>query len=258
MRTRDRAPGDNGPMHVRRAASVAVAALAASLLTSPAHAAPAPDTKAIAPAPGTCWEYTYEQATRQSYTGTPVDCELSHTVETVITLDVPASIAAGGNKSRELVLWMDQRCQPEVNRYAGIAKPATAAPGTRTWFFWYTPTSKQWKDGAHWVSCAAASVPTYEKKHGVLISVLGSIAGAAKKSRPIIYNTDFGRGTYLARSPMTKLADQPYPGSTGLQRKAAGFCERALGHTKFFWYGPSETEWNAGYTAVRCYSLKKS
>lgn len=255
-------------MHVRRAAprlitslaALATSALAATALaTSAAQAAPepAPAAEAVAPEAGTCWDYTYRQAIRSSYKGTPVDCELSHTVETVITLDVPASLAAKGNASRELVLWMDERCQPAVNRYAGVADPTTAAPGTRTWFLWYTPTAKQWKAGSHWVSCAAASVPTYEKKLGVLIPVLGSIKDAPEKSRPIIYNTDFGKGTYLARKPMTELADRPYPGSSGLQRKAAGFCERMLGHDKFFWYGPSSDEWKAGYTAIRCYSLKK-
>ena len=140
----------------------------------------------------------------------------------------------------------------------GVDEPRTAAPGTRTWFLWYTPQAKQWKAGAHWVSCAAASVPRFEKRLGVLIPVLGSIEGAADKSKPIIYNTDYGRGVYVARKPMTALADQPYPDSSGLQRKAATFCERVLGHKKFFWYGPSETEWDVGYTAVRCYSLKKS
>lgn len=263
--------GDNDVMPVRRAASLAlpafaVAALAASVLTSPvasatttANATPS-STRADVPAPeaGTCWNYTYRQAARTSYTGTPVDCDEPHTVETVITLDVPRAIAARGNSSPEVVLWMDQRCQPEVNRYAGVANPATAAPGTRTWFLWYTPSAKQWKAGAHWVSCAASSVPADEKRRGKLIPVRGSIAGNAAASKPITFRTDFGTGTYTARKPLTSLANRPYPGSSGLQRKAAGFCEKTLGHKRFFWYGPSETEWLAGYTAVRCYSLKKS
>ena len=258
-------------MPVRRAASLAlpafaIAALAASVLTSPvasatttANATPS-STRADVPAPeaGTCWNYTYRQAALTSYTGTPVDCDEPHTVETVITLDVPRAIAARGNSSPEVVLWMDQRCQPEVNRYAEVANPATAAPGTRTWFLWYTPSAKQWKAGAHWVSCAASSVPADEKRRGKLIPVRGSIAGNAAASKPITFRTDFGTGTYTARKPLTSLANRPYPGSSGLQRKAAGFCEKTLGHKRFFWYGPSETEWLAGYTAVRCYSLKKS
>jgi hypothetical protein len=89
--------------------------------------------------------------------------------------------------------------------------------------------------------------------------VTGSIADAADLSRPITYKSPrYGTGTYVARKPMTALADRPYPDSAGLQKKAAGFCEKTLGHNRFFWYGPSETEWLAGYTAVRCYSLKKS
>ena len=251
---------------VRRAASLAlttlaVAALAGTALTSaPASAAPttpAPRVDVSAPESGTCWNYTYKQAGLKTYTGTPIDCAEPHTVETVITLDVPKDIAAKGNNSRELVLWMDARCQVEVNRYAGVATPEVAAPGTRTWYLWYTPTMKQWKAGAQWVSCAAASVPSDVKRHGKLVPVTGSIAGEAAKSRPITFKTDYGTGTYLYRQPMTAIADRPYPGS-GLQNRAASFCEKELGHKKFFWYGPSETEWVQGYTAVRCYSLKKS
>ena len=258
-------------MHVRRAASratlttLAASALAAATLTSPpASATPlaspaqaAPRVDVPAPEAGTCWNYTYKQAGLKTYTGTSVDCAEPHTVETVITLDVPKDIAAKGNNSRELVLWMDARCQVEVNRYAGVAKPEVAAPGTRTWYLWYTPTMKQWKAGAQWVSCAAASVPSDEKRRGTLVPVTGSIAGAAAKSRAITFKTDYGTGTYLYRKPMSAIADRPYPGS-GLQNRAASFCEKELGHKKFFWYGPSETEWVQGYTAVRCYSLKKS
>ena len=253
-------------MHVRRAASLtlptlAAAALAASILTSPAASAspPAsPRAEVIAPEAGSCWNYTYKQASLKSHTGTPVDCAEPHTVETVITLDVPKDIAAKGNNSPQLVLWMDQRCQVEVNRYAGVARPETAAPGTRTWYLWYTPSARQWKAGNHWISCAAASVPADQKRHGRLIPVTGSIAGAPALSKPITFKTTYGRGVYLARTPMTALADRPYPASAGLQKKAAGFCEKTLGHNKFFWYGPSETEWLAGFTAVRCYSLKKA
>ena len=198
-------------MHVRRASrriaafalpAFAGAVLAAGVITSaPATAArptPAPRVDVPAPEAGTCWNYTYKQASLKTYTG------------------------------------------------------------TRTWYLWYTPTAKQWKDGAHWGSCAAASVPPDEKRHGKLIAVRGSIAGTPGLSRPITFNTSYGRGTYTLRKPMTALADEAWPGSDGLQKKAAGFCEKELGHRKFFWYGPSETEWVAGYTTVRCYSLKKA
>lgn len=243
-------------MHVRRAAFLAlpaVALIAGSLTIPAAHAAP----DVPAPEAGTCWNYTYKQASLKTYTGTPIDCAEPHTVETVITLDVPKDVAAKGNNSRDLVLWVDARCQVEVNRYAGVAKPEVAAPGTRTWYLWYTPNAKQWKAGAQWVSCAAASVPSDEKRLGKLVPVPGSIAGEAAQSRPITFRTDYGTGTYVYRKPMTAIADRPYPGS-GLQNRAASFCEKELGHKKFFWYGPSETEWVQGYTAVRCYSLKKS
>lgn len=253
-------------MHVRRAASLtlpalAAAALAASILTSPAASAspPAsPRADVIAPEAGTCWNYTYKQAGRKSYTGTPVDCAEPHTVETVITLDVPKDIAAKGNNSRELVLWMDARCQVEVNRYAGVAKPEVAAPGTRTWYFWYTPSVRQWKAGAQWVSCAAGSVPSDIARHGKLVPVRGSIAGAAEKSRDITRKSSYGTGVYTYRKVMTSIADRPFPDSAGLQRKAAGFCEKELGHNKFFWFGPSETDWLKGLTAIGCYSLKKA
>lgn len=252
-------------MSVRRAAALTVLAapaLVAAALVTPAAAAPsdAPPA-AVAPEAGTCWNYTYKQASRKSHTGTPVDCADPHTLETVITLDVPKDIAAKGNNSPQLVLWMDQRCQVEVNRYAGVANPQTAAPGTRTWYFWYTPSVRQWKAGSQWVTCAAGSVPAQEPKdpkaRRELVPVTGSIAGSPQLSKPITFKTSYGRGTYQARKPMTSLAGRPFPDSAGLQKKAAGFCEKALGHNKFFWYGPSETEWLAGYTAVRCYSLKK-
>jgi hypothetical protein len=118
--------------------------------------------------------------------------------------------------------------------------------------------TKQWKAGAHWVSCAAASVPSDQESHGKLVPVTGSIAGQASLSKPITFKTKYGLGTYTVRKPMTALASRPFPGSSGLQKQAAAFCEKTLGHRKFFWYGPNETEWLAGYTAVRCYSLKKS
>ena len=253
-------------MHVRRAASLALpalasAALAASVLTGPAHAAATvPATRADIPAPeaGTCWNYAYEQASRQTYTGTRVDCAEPHTVETVITLDVPRDVAAKGNNSRELVLWMDQRCQVEVNRYAGVARPEIAAPGTRTWYLWYTPTMKEWKAGAQWVSCAAASVPSDIARRGKLVPVTGSIAGQAAQSRPITRKSDYGTGVYTYRKVMKSIADRPFPDSGGLQNKAASFCEKELGHNKFFWFGPNETEWVKGFTAIGCYSLKKS
>jgi hypothetical protein len=251
-------------MSVRRTAALAMPiAVAAALLSVPAaNAAPSDTpTTAIAPEAGTCWNYTYKQASRKSYTGTPVDCAEPHTVETVVTLEVPKDIAAKGNASPELVLWMDQRCQLEVNRYAGMAKPETAAPGTRTWSLWYTPSVRQWKAGDHWISCAAGSVPaTQANDAGTptrLVAVSGSIAQAAQLSKIITFKTKYGTGRYLIRKPMTELASQQWPGSAGLQKKAGNFCEKALGHTKFFWYGPDETQWLAGYTAVRCYSLKK-
>ncbi len=258
-------------MHVRRAASrvipvLAASTLAAAVFASPAASATIPAPHADVPAPrmdvpapeaGTCWNYTYKQASLKTYTGTPIDCAQPHTVETVITLDVPKDVAAKGNNSRDLILWVDERCQVEVNRYAGVAKPEVAAPGTRTWYLWYTPTMKQWKSGAHWVSCAAASVPSEQSRLGTLIPAKGSIAGAADLSKPITFKTDYGTGTYAYRKVMSSIADRPYPGDK-LQNRAATFCEKELGHKKFFWYGPSETEWVKGYTAVRCYSLKKS
>jgi hypothetical protein len=237
--------------------AIAAAALSASLLTSPASATPAPRVDVPAPEAGTCWNYTYKQASRKTYTGTPTDCAEPHTIETVITLDVPKDVAAKGNNSRELMVWVDARCQVEVNRYAGVAKPDVAAPGTRTWYFWYAPNAKQWKSGAHWVSCAAASVPSDEKRRGKLVTVTGSIAGAADLSKPITFKTEYGTGTYAYRKPMTTIADRPFPGNQ-LQNRAATFCEKELGHNKFFWWGPNGNEWAAGYTAVRCYSLKKS
>ncbi len=251
-------------MSVRRIAALAMAIAVATLIaTAPAASVQAsPRAEGIAPAEGTCWNYTYEQASRKQYTGKPVDCAEAHTVETVITLDVPDNVAAKGNNSPELVLWMDQRCQPAINRYAGVKKPDTAAPGTRTWSLWYTPTKKQWEAGSHWISCAAGSVPKKQANDAgvptMLVPVNGSIAKAAQLSATITFKTKYGKGRYLARTPLTALADRPYPDSAGLQKKVGNFCEKALGHTKFFWYGPNEEEWLAGYTAVRCYSLKKN
>lgn len=249
----------------RRYPSLSLAVLSAALLSPAAIAAPAasaaPRVDAPAPEAGTCWNYTYKQASLKTYTGTPTDCAQPHTIETVITLEVPKDVAAKGNNSRDLILWVDARCQVEVNRYAGVAKPDVAAPGTRTWYFWYTPTQKQWKAGDQWVSCAAASVPSKERsdktKRGTLVPVSGSIAGEPTLSKPITFKTEYGTGTYTFRKPMTSIADRPFPGN-GLQNRAASFCEKELGHDKFFWYGPNETEWVQGYTAVRCYSLKKS
>ena len=228
---------------------------AASYAGAPRAAAPAP---VVAPAPGTCWSYDYATATRSTYSGTPVDCAEAHTVETAVNLDVPDDIAKGGNASRNLVLWVDARCQVEVNTYAGIAKPETAAPGTRTWYFWYTPTQRDWKAGNHWVSCAAGSVPVSMNKKGAVVPVTGSIAGAADLSKVRTFTTDYGLGRYVARKPMTELASRPYPGTAGLQSDAWKFCKKAVGSNKYFWYGPSEQEWVDGWTAIKCFAKVKS
>ena len=243
-------------MPVRRAV-VFAAALAAplALAVPPALAVPAPAPIAP-PAPGTCWDTTYEFAIRSTYTGTMVDCSLPHTVETAVNLDVPTDVAAKGNASRDLMLWVDARCQMEVNTYAGIAKPETAAPGTRTWYFWYTPTQKQWKAGNHWVSCAAASVPVSMNGKPKLVPVSNSIAGTPDLSKPRTYKSDYGLGTYVARKVLTSMAGQSYPGSSGLQKTAWAFCKKEVGSNKYFWFGPSEKDWVEGRTAIQCYAKK--
>lgn len=230
-------------------------AMAAAFLAAPAQAAPEP---VQAPAPGTCWDFTYEQAARGTYAGTPVECTEPHTVETVITLEVPKAIATKGNKSRELVAWMDPQCQTEVNRYAGVADPETTAPGTRTWYFWFTPTQRDWKAGNHWVSCAAGSVPVSMNKTPRTVPVTDSIANAPERTKVRTFSTDaYGLGEFVARKPLTDMAARTYPGASGLQKIAWKFCKKAIGSDKYFWYGPSEKEWYQGWTAIRCYERVK-
>ena len=221
-----------------------------------AHAAPAP---AVAPpAPGTCWNYDYATATRSTYTGTPVACTEPHTVETAFTLEVPADIAKDGNASRALVAWLDPQCQTEINRYAGIAKPSTAAPGTRTWNFSFTPTQKEWKAGNHWVSCAAGSMPVSMNDAPKTVVVTDSIAGnpGLNKQRTFKDST-FGLGRFTARKALTDWAARDYPGGSGLQPEARKFCDKNAGSKEYFWYGPSERAWYAGQTAISCYALTK-
>lgn len=222
-----------------------------------AQAAPAPAPQQP-PAPGTCWNYDYATATRSTYTGTPVACTEPHTVETAVTLEVPADMAKGGNASRALVAWLDPQCQTEVNRYAGVTKPETTAPGTRTWFFWYTPTQKEWKAGNHWVSCAAGSMPVSMNGTQKTVAVKDSIAGQPDLSKVRTFkDPNFGLGNYVARKPLTARAAQTYPGESGLQAEAWKFCKKAIGSNKYFWYGPSEKEWYEGWTAIRCYAKTK-
>lgn len=229
-------------------------ALAAFVATPAATAAPA----AVEPPPaGTCWNATYEQASRSTYKGAAVDCAEPHTLETAINLDVPADIAAEGPNSRELHLWIDTACQPAINRYAGVDKPDTAAGGTRTWAFWFTPTGKEWKAGNHWVSCAAGSVPKSMDGAAKLIPVKNSVADSPGRNKPRTMKSDYGLGTLTSRKPMTAIADRLYPDSEGLKKKAWQFCEKTIGSNKYFWYGPSEREWNAGWTAITCFGTKK-
>ena len=228
-------------------------ALASATVVTPAQAAPQQP-----PAPGTCWDYTYEQAIRSAYTGTPVACTEPHTVETVSTLEVPADIAKDGNASRTLVAWLEPQCQAAVNRYAGIAKPGTTAPGTRTWNFSYTPTQKEWKAGNHWVSCAAGSMPVSMNGTSTTVIVSDSIAGQPGLNKPRTFkDPTFGLGTYTARTSLTSWATRSYPGSSGLQPEAWKFCEKQIGSKKYFWYGPSEKEWYEGKTAIGCFALAK-
>ena len=243
---------------VRRAAALALPlALSTTVLVGPAGAAD-PPASVEAPAPGTCWNPTYEQAAKGTYTGAPVACTESHTVETVITLEVPKGIAAKGNESRELVAWLDPQCQTEVNRYAGVADPETTAPGTRTWYFWFTPTQKDWKAGNHWVSCAAGSVPVSMNKGPRTVPVINSVANSPGRNKERTYKTDnYGVGRFVARKPLTDLAAGTYPGTTGLQKIAWKFCKKTVGSDKYFWYGPSEKEWYEGWTAIQCYATGK-
>lgn len=243
---------------VRRTAAVALpVALAAAVLAAPAYAADPPAT-VEPPAPGTCHNLTYEQAAKGTYTGMLVDCTGPHTIETVVTLKVPAGIAADGNDSRALVAWLDPQCQTEVNAYAGVADPETTAPGTRTWYFWFTPTQKEWKAGNHWVSCAAGSVPVSMNKAPRLVPVTNSIANAPGRNKARTFTTDsYGLGEFVARKPLTDIASRTYPGASGLQKIAWKFCKKAIGSDKYFWYGPSEKEWYEGWTAIRCYERVK-
>lgn len=241
-------------------ASTALVLAASPLALGGSAALAAPAATVDPPAVGTCWNATYAQAAKSTYKGTAVDCTTPHTLETAANLEVPADVAAKGPNSRDVHLWVDARCQPAINAYAGVDKPATAGQGTRTWAFWFTPTSTEWKSGNHWVSCAAGSVPkSYASMRTKprLIEVSNSIANAPGRNKALTYTTDYGTGTLVSRKPMTTMAGRPYPGSEGLKKKAWKFCEKTVGSNKYFWYGPSETEWVQGWTAITCWGTKK-
>ena len=209
------------------------------------------------PAIGTCWNATYEQAARSTYKGIAVACTEPHTLETAANLTVPGSLAAKGPGSRDLHLWVDTQCQPAVNRYAGVDKPDTAAGGTRTWAFWFTPTDKEWKAGNHWVSCAAGSMPVSMNVALKLLPVRNSVADSPARNTKRTLKSDYGLGTLTSRKPMTAIAGRPYPNSEGLKAKAWQFCEKTIGSDRYFWYGPSEAQWLDGWTAITCFSTKK-
>ncbi len=251
---------------IRHRKPLTVIALSAATLTVLASFAPAtqaaPATDNVEPyAAGTCWDATYAQAKKPTYQGSNVDCTEPHTIEIASTLEVPDDVAAAGPNSRDVHLWVDARCQVEVNNYAGVADPKTAAAGTRTWYFWFTPTAAQWKSGDHWVACAAGSVPksvSTMRTKPRLLPVSNSIADSPGRNRSMTFVTDsYGKGTLISRKPMTSMAGKPYPGSAGLQKKAWKFCEKTIGSNKYFWYGPSELEWRQGWTAITCFSTKK-
>ena len=244
------------PAPVIAAAGAGVLALIAGSV--PAAAAPSAPTAVEPPAVGTCWNATYDEAAKSTYKGAAVACTEPHTLETAANLEVPGDLVAAGPNSRELHLWVDAQCQPAVNRYAGIDKPDIAAGGTRTWAFWFTPTGKEWKAGSHWVSCAAGSVPvSMNSATGKLIAVKNSVANSPGRNKQRTRKSDYGLGTLVSRKPMTVIAGRPYPDSEGLQKKAWAFCEKTIGSNKYFWFGPSETQWIDGWTAITCFSTKK-
>jgi hypothetical protein len=248
----------------RTALALSTALIAAATpvaVLSPSLASAAPPSIIDPPAIGACWNATYKQANNSMFKGASVECTTPHTIEIAANLDVPADVAVKGPKSRDLHLFVDARCQVAVNEYAGVEQPTTAGQGTRTWAFWFTPNSKEWKAGNHWVSCAAGSVPksyTAMRTKPRLVAVSNSIAGSPGRSKALTFTTDYGTGTLVSRKPMTTMAGRPYPGSAGLQKKAWKFCEKTVGSNKYFWYGPSEAEWVAGWTAITCWSTKKS
>lgn len=234
------------------------AGLAVLAVPSAAQAAP---VVVNPPAPGTCWDVAVIKAGGPTiYPAAPVSCTTAHTIETAANLKVPSGIAAKGNNSRDLHVWLDAQCQVKVNEYAGVSDPKTAAGGTRTWSVWLAPTQKDWKAGNHWVSCAAGAVPTSANGANSerLVQVRTSIANSPQRNQPRTFVSDsLGKGLMVGRKALPDLAGQPYPGTAGLQKTAWSFCFKVVGSNKYFWYGPSEADWLQGWTAITCYQKTK-
>lgn len=237
------------------------AVVAAALVTVPAFAAQAAPVVVNPPAPGECWDIAVTKADGPTiYPAASIACTQPHTIETAANLKVPDGIAAKGNNSRDLHVWLDAQCQVAVNTYAGVSDPKTAAGGTRTWSVWFAPTQKDWKAGNHWVSCAAAAVPVSSNgaNSARLLHVKTSIANAPQRNQSRTFTTDsYGKGIMAYRKALTDVAGQPYPGAAGMQKTAWNFCLKTIGSRKYFWYGPSEADWLQGWTAITCYQKTK-
>ena len=208
----------------------------------------------VAPASGTCWNYSGDDVKNPSYTGTPVGCDQQHTVETVVTLLVPEYLAAKGAADPAVVEWVKQRCQPEVNRNAEIPDPDFAAPTTRTWMGYFTPSAEGWTKQS-WVSCAAVSVQPDITKGRVVAPVTGSVRGmAGTGAQPLTRTTPAGASvTWHSRGLIALTPEEPYPGEAVVKARSTALCSRTLLREPAFVVTPTLDDWAAGGSTVGCY-----
>ncbi|MSW41440.1 MAG: hypothetical protein F2842_04455 [Actinobacteria bacterium] len=227
-------------------ALVAVAALAACGNSGSSYDVP--------PASGTCWNYSGDDVKNDSYTGTPVACDQQHTVETVVTLLVPEYLAAKGATDPAVIQWVKQRCQPEVNRNAEIPDPDIAAPTTRTWLGYFTPSAEGWTKQS-WVSCAAVSVQPDITDGRVAAPVTGSVRGTAGAgAQPLTRTTPAGASvTWRTRGLIALTPEEPYPGEAVVQTRSTALCTRTLQREPAFMTTPTLDDWAAGGSSVGCY-----
>jgi hypothetical protein len=190
----------------------------------------------------------------------PVDCARPHTLETYLvatwTFANPYTL-----DENTLVQRAEKLCAPsKANRYLGI--PATRAPFSRSYWYFFLPSEQQWDEGERWIRCDVAlqrgweGVQVVSGRMADLIAQQGVYAWAwCTKSRPVKSDLQAPVPCSSTRKPWVLVASvqlkgAAYPGNKQAEKQAVAFCGRTAQRearvTKPDWdvWWSSEEEWN--------------
>lgn len=244
---------------VRRLARIAACSVTTGLIAALAPAATAAPRET--PAVGTCFYAVDEALEGMSLALAPVDCAEPHTLETYLvatwTFADPYTMDEDmlGQRAEKL-------CAPiKADRYLGI--PATRAPLSRSYWYFFFPTEQQWDEGERWIRCDVGlqrgweGVQVISGRMADLIAQQGVRAWAwCTKSRPAKYDLQAPVPCSSANKPWvlvtsTQLKGSTYPGNEQVQRQSKAFCSRAaerearVPRPEWYVWWSSEQEWKS-------------